>query len=163
MAILNIFKKEKKGAEKQEPAKAEKTKKKTTQRAVKSPAEKNKPAKSKKVKKDIPEEKEEETQEQPTDKTKQSVLASEFILKPHITEQSAFSAKQNVYTFRVNPSANKIIIKKAIKEMYGFEPVKIRVINVPLKKRIVRGKIGIKSGYKKALVYLKEGDKIEFI
>ena len=94
---------------------------------------------------------------------KQSLLASEFILRPHITEQSAFLAKQNVYTFRVHPSANKIIIKKAIKEMYGFEPIKINIINVPLKKRIVRGKVGIKSGYKKALVYLKESDKIEFI
>jgi len=96
-------------------------------------------------------------------KTAQLLLASEFILRPHITEQSTFLANQNVYTFRVSPSANKIIIKKAIKEMYGFEPVKIRVVNVPLKKRIIRGKIGIKSGYKKALVYLKEGDKIEFI
>ena len=47
--------------------------------------------------------------------------------------------------------------------MCGFEPIKIRIINVPLKKRIVRGKVGIKSGYKKALVYLKESDKIEFI
>jgi len=96
-------------------------------------------------------------------KTIQSALASKFILRPHITEQSTFLAKQNVYTFRVSPSANKIIIKKAIKEMCGFEPIKIHIINVPLKKRIVRGKVGIKSGYKKALVYLKESDKIEFI
>ena len=172
MAFLDILRSRKR--EEKVPKRLPKGALKQTERSVKkrtefkAPAETNKkekfkPAKSKKIKNDISEERKEETQEQPTDKTKQSVLASEFILKPHITEQSAFSAKQNVYTFRVNPSANKIIIKKAIKEMYGFEPVKIRVINVPLKKRIVRGKIGIKSGYKKALVYLKEGDKIEFI
>ncbi len=156
MAILNIFKKEEKETGKkkeEEELKAEKPKKKTVQKT----------AKLKKAEKNIPEETKEEKQEQIIDKTKQSVLASEFILRPHITEQSASLANQNVYTFRVNPTANKIIIKKAIKEMYGFEPVKINVINVPLKKRIVRGKIGIKSGYKKALVYLKEGDKIEFI
>jgi len=96
-------------------------------------------------------------------KTTQSLLAAELLLKPHITEQSNFSAQKNIYTFRVRPSANKISIKKAIKEMYGFEPVKIRITNMPAKKRKVGGKTGIKSGFKKALVYLKEGEKIEFI
>lgn len=47
--------------------------------------------------------------------------------------------------------------------MYGFKPVKIRIINTHSKKRVVRGKKGMKPGFKKALVYLKEGDKIEFI
>ncbi len=96
-------------------------------------------------------------------KTQQSLLAGELLLKPHITEQSNLLAQKNIYTFRVRPSANKISIKKAIKEMYGFEPLKISVINMPEKKRKVRGKTGIKSGFKKALVYLKEGEKIEFL
>jgi large subunit ribosomal protein L23 len=109
------------------------------------------------------EKKEEEHKEELKLKTKQSALAATFLLGPHITERTASLAKINVYTFKVSPSANKVLVKKAIKEMFGFEPIKIRVINVPLKKRIVRGKIGIKSGYKKALVYLKEGDKIEFV
>jgi large subunit ribosomal protein L23 len=92
-----------------------------------------------------------------------SLLAAEFLLKPHITEQSNISSQKGVYTFRVHPSANKIIVKKAIKEMYGFKPVKVSIINIPAKKRIVRGKTGTKSGFKKALVYLKSGDKIEFV
>lgn len=96
-------------------------------------------------------------------KTAQSLLAAKFLLRPHITEQSNILAKKGVYAFRVHPSANKIIIKKAVKEMYGFEPVKVSIINVPSKKRRVRGKTGIKSGFKKALVYLKNGDKIEFV
>ncbi len=95
--------------------------------------------------------------------TKKSSLAAKFILYPHITEQSNLSAQKNIYTFKISPLANKILIKKAIKEMYGFEPVKIRIINVGPKKRKVGGKTGVKSGFKKALVYLKAGDKIEFI
>ncbi len=137
---LNIFK-NKKGKEKSET-------KKTTRKQVepKTVEVEKKPKK-----------------EEPRIKTKQSTLAAQFLLQPHITEQSTDLAKKNVYTFKVNPSANKVIIKKAIKEMYGFEPIKIRVINTHSKKRSVRGKIGTKSGFKKALVYLKEGDKIEFI
>ncbi len=89
--------------------------------------------------------------------------AAEFVLRPHITEESNNMAAKNIYTFRVQNSANKTIISKAIKEMYGFEPVKIRIINTRPKKRIVRRKVGVKPGFKKALVYLKEGDKIEFV
>ena len=103
------------------------------------------------------------TKEEKSLKTQQSLLAAELLLKPHITEQSNLLAQKNIYTFHVRPSANKISIKKAIKEMYGFEPLKISVINMPEKKRKVRGKTGIKSGFKKALVYLKEGEKIEFL
>ncbi len=106
---------------------------------------------------------EEEKKEEPKVKTKQSPLAAAFLLGSHITERTALLAKRNVYTFKVSPSANKVLVKKAIKEMFGFSPVKVRIVKAPPKKRIVRGKTGIKPGFKKALVYLKEGDKIEFV
>ncbi len=105
---------------------------------------------------------EKETAKQPA-KTAESALALKILLKPHITEQSNILAQKNIYTFRVSPSANKILIKQVIKEKYGLNPIKIRIINLPSKKRKVRGKTGIKSGFKKSLVYLKKGDKIEFI
>ncbi len=89
--------------------------------------------------------------------------AAEFIIQPRITEESNLLAGKNIYTFKVRKPANKNIVRKAIKEMYGFLPVKIRIINAKPKKRFVRGKKGTKPGFKKALVYLKEGDKIEFV
>lgn len=92
-----------------------------------------------------------------------SGFAGQILIKPHITERATELSRQNVYTFHVAPAANKILVKKAIKEMYGFEPIRIRVINTAAKTRTTRGKIGVKSGFKKALIYLKEGDKIEFI
>lgn len=91
------------------------------------------------------------------------ILAAQFLLRPHITEKTSALAERRIYTFKVVSSANKIIIEKAFSQMYGFEPAKTRIINAAPKKRRVRGKIGAKPGFKKALVYLKEGDKIEFI
>jgi len=86
-----------------------------------------------------------------------------IIKKPRVTEKASFSAEQNVYTFDVAQSTNKTEIKKAIFELYKVKPVKVNILTVPVKKISVRGKEGKKGGGKKALVYLKKGDKIEFI
>ena len=67
----------------------------------------------------------------------------------------------NKYVFKVSPRANKNEVKKAIEEVYGVKVEKINNINIPRKKR-VRGRTeGWKPGYKKAVVTLKEGDKID--
>lgn len=99
----------------------------------------------------------------PKIQTNKSGLAGQILVRPHITERATDLSRRNIYTFQVAPRTNKILIKKAVQEMYGFNPYKIRIINSPAKTRITRGKIGVKPGFKKALVYLKEGDKIEFI
>jgi len=44
-----------------------------------------------------------------------------------------------------------------------FDPIKVRIVNLPSKKTLARGKVGRKPGVKKAYVYLKKGEKIEFI
>ena len=86
-----------------------------------------------------------------------------IIKKPRITEKASFFAEQNIYTFNVEQSANKTEIKKAIFELYKVKPVKVNILMVPNKQVFSKGKKGVKSGGKKALVYLKKGDKIEFI
>ncbi|MDO8555520.1 MAG: 50S ribosomal protein L23 [bacterium] len=97
-----------------------------------------------------------------TGKEKSSDLASIVFLSPHITEKTAIMAEgNNVYAFRVSPRVNKITAERAFRELYGFNPLKVRILNMPSKKRIVRGRVGMKSGFKKALIYLKKGDKIE--
>jgi large subunit ribosomal protein L23 len=90
-----------------------------------------------------------------------SELAPRVILAPHVTEKTTFLSGQRVYVFRVIPKANKIAIKQAIKELYGIEPEKVSIANMPSKTRFSRGRAGVRPGYKKAMVYLKEGDKIE--
>ncbi len=90
-----------------------------------------------------------------------SEVSSLFIGAPHITEKASFLSEKGVYVFKVPKRANKILVKRAVKDLYGFEPKKVGIVNIPSKTRFSRGRRGVSSGYKKALVYLKEGDKIE--
>lgn len=85
------------------------------------------------------------------------------ITRPYITEKAAMLSEQNAYTFEVRPGANKTEVAKAVKDVYGVVPVKVRVVNLPAKSVFSRGKAGSKSGKRKAIVYLKKGDTIEFV
>jgi len=86
-----------------------------------------------------------------------------IIKNPRITEKASFSIEQNVYTFDITQNANKTEIKKAIFALYKVKPVKVNVLTIPKKNIMSKGKAGTKGGGRKALVYLKKGDKIEFI
>jgi len=87
-----------------------------------------------------------------------------IIKKPRITEKSGIQAETlGIYTFEVTTKANKKSIAKAVKELYKVTPVKVNIINLPAKVIFSRGKTGRRSGVKKAIVYLKKGDKIEFV
>lgn len=86
------------------------------------------------------------------------------LLRPRITEKaSQQSMDRNVYTFEVAESASKHHIAKAVKDFYSVTPLKIAIVRIPRKQVVVRGKRGVKAGGKKAYVYLKKGDKIEFV
>ncbi len=85
------------------------------------------------------------------------------ILKPRVTEKAAYDAAKNQYIFEVAPSASKEQIKKAVIDIYKVTPTRINITNLPAKKVFVRGKRGVTSGVKKAVVFLKQGDKIEII
>jgi large subunit ribosomal protein L23 len=85
------------------------------------------------------------------------------IKNPRVTEKASTVVEQNVYTFNVATSANKKEIEKAIFLIYKVKPLKINISNIPHKNVLTRGKKGTKGGGKKAIVYLKKDDKIEFI
>lgn len=87
-----------------------------------------------------------------------------IIKNPRITEKASDAYEKNVYTFDVFSTATKNEIKKAIFTLYKVNPIKVNILQVP-KKSVVsrRGVKGVKQGGKKAVVYLKKGDKIEFI
>ena len=88
---------------------------------------------------------------------------TKIIKNPRITEKASFSQEQNVYTFDISASSNKTEIKKAIFKLFKVKPAKVNVLSVPRKNIMSKGKAGVKGGDRKALVYLKKGDKIEFI
>jgi len=147
MGLFDIFKRGKAPKKK----KAEEKLKRPPKGALKSVSKKEKkPEKTDK--------KEEKKVEQ---KLGKSELGAMVILRPHVTEKTTYASDNNAYAFVVSSRANKILVKRAVRELYGFEPLKVRMQNMPSKPRRVRGIRGIKPGYKKAVVYLKEGDKIE--
>jgi large subunit ribosomal protein L23 len=86
------------------------------------------------------------------------------LLRPRITEKASQKATENnVYVFEVPVSANKKEIARAVTDFYKVTALKIAVVPIPRKQVTVRGKKGQTASGKKAYVYLKKGDKIEFI
>jgi large subunit ribosomal protein L23 len=89
------------------------------------------------------------------------------IIKPIVTEKmTAITNKLNRYGFRVQPSANKIEIARAIQEMYNVTVLSVNTLNFrgKNKSRYTKGGMvkGSESAFKKAIVSLKEGDSIDF-
>ena len=90
------------------------------------------------------------------------MLASEIIKKPIITEKSMQLVEtENKYTFAVDKRANKIQIKQSIEELFNVTVVKVNKINTLPKKKRVGQYQGFKAAVTKAVIQLKDGDKIE--
>lgn len=89
--------------------------------------------------------------------------AYRFVLSPHVTEKASNGGALNKYTFKVAKSSNKIEIKKAVEKLYKVRVDSVNIQNIPSKFRQVGRHMGTKSGFKKAIVTLKEGQKIEVV
>lgn len=86
---------------------------------------------------------------------------NDIILKPVISEKTTDLTGINKYVFRVAMKANKLLIAGAIKELFGVKPEKINIMTVRGKNRRLRFRTGKRSAWKKAIVTLKPGEKIE--
>lgn len=91
----------------------------------------------------------------------QASVAHKVLLKPRVTEKSYAAASLNKYIFQVSALATKVLVRKAIKEVYGVEVEDVHMIRIPAKKRNFGRNVGYKSSIKKAIVTLKEGDVID--
>lgn len=91
--------------------------------------------------------------------------ASRVILRPRVTEKGTdLAAENNAYAFEVDPRATKQQVAEGVRELYGVTPARVRMVRIPKKRtRSRRGQVGITGGGKKAYVYLKKGDSIEFV
>jgi large subunit ribosomal protein L23 len=86
----------------------------------------------------------------------------DIIKAPIITEQSTKLIEgQNKYTFKVDKKANKVEIKKAVEEIFKVKVLSVNTINVLPKFKRMGKHEGYKSAYKKAVVKLAKGDKID--
>ena len=94
---------------------------------------------------------------------KESRTAWRILRSPHVTEKSSDLTRFNHYTFRVIGNPAKPEIKKAVEEVYGVHVERVRKVSLPRKKRKRGRHFGWRSGYKKAIVTLRQGEKIEIL
>ncbi len=85
----------------------------------------------------------------------------EIIIYPITTEKSTELQEMGKYCFKVNKRANKKEIMKAVSDVFGVQAIHCNIMNIRGKRKRERYKIGYTSSWKKAIVTLKEGDKIE--
>ena len=85
-----------------------------------------------------------------------------IIIRPIVSEKSMMAIEDtNTYTFEVAKDATKPQIARAVAEIFNVKVVKVNTMNVAGKPRRVRYALGKTKSWKKALVTLAEGDKID--
>ena len=82
---------------------------------------------------------------------------------PHVTEKATVLAEKNQYVFKVQPNSTKLTVKQAVEMQYGVSVDKVRMITVPSKKKRLGKIMGVKKGYRKAIVKVKEGQSIQIL
>ena len=83
--------------------------------------------------------------------------------KPLITEKSTMMQEHgNRVMFQVKRSANKMQIKEAVQSIFNVTVLDVNTINVKPKSRRMGRHVGLTKAWKKAIVLLKEGDRIDF-
>jgi len=82
---------------------------------------------------------------------------------PQVTEKATDLTKKNQYVFKIWPEVNKAEVKRAIEDLYGVDVLSVKTINVPSRQRRLGRIKGWRSGYKKAIVKIREGQKIEVL
>jgi large subunit ribosomal protein L23 len=144
MALFDFFKKKK------EVKKEEKKKEKPVKKEVE-------------VKKEV---KEKPVKAKPAGPKKERKITGESlkILKsPHVAEKATDLLEKNQYVFKIWPRANKAETKKAIESIFKVDVLGVKIINIPKKKRRLGKTEGFRKGHKKAIIRIKEGQKIEVL
>jgi large subunit ribosomal protein L23 len=95
-----------------------------------------------------------------------TLQAAQIILRPVISEKSMDETQRGKYTFRVHSEANKLQVKAAIEELFKVDVVSINVSTTKPKEKSRNRRrariVGWSSAWKKAVVTLAAGQKIEF-
>ncbi len=87
----------------------------------------------------------------------------EVIREPHITEKSSLQKEtSNQMAFKVDRSANKIEIRRAVEALLKTKVVSVKTANMTGKKRRLGRNVGKRADWKKAVVTLAPGESIEY-
>lgn len=97
------------------------------------------------------------------DGTKVAARAGHYdvIERPVITERTTMQSEQDKVVFRVSSCATKTQVKEAVEALFKVKVVKVNTSNTMGKTKIFKGTIGKRPDYKKAIVTLEKGQKID--
>jgi len=84
-----------------------------------------------------------------------------ILIAPILSEKSNMLREDGKYVFKVDPKASKIEIKEAVRKLFDVKVVDCTVMNVGGKIKRVRGRPGLTSSWKKAIVRLAPGETIK--
>jgi len=85
----------------------------------------------------------------------------DIVRSPVITEKATNASEHNQVIFRVSLSATKREVKTAVEGLFNVKVTAVNTIRVPGKAKRFRGRVGRRSDYKKAIVTLAEGQRID--
>jgi large subunit ribosomal protein L23 len=90
-----------------------------------------------------------------------SLHPGEILIRPVVSEKSYHQITQNRYTFKVHKDAHKTQVRQAVEELFDVTVTAVNIVKMPAKPKR-RGVIkGTRPGWKKAIVEVKAGDKID--
>ncbi len=90
-----------------------------------------------------------------------SVFIDKNIIRPWVSEKSNLMNEESKYTFKVALNASKNAVKDAIQSLYGLNVRKVNIVRISGKPKRSKKGITHRSNYKKAIVTLDKGQKIE--
>ncbi|MBA2383486.1 MAG: 50S ribosomal protein L23 [Actinobacteria bacterium] len=90
-----------------------------------------------------------------------SLHPNEVLLAPVVSEKSYSLIEDRKYTFKVHKNAHKTQVRQAVEELFDVHVVNVNILKVQAKPKRRGLSKGIRPGWKKAIVQLREGDTIE--
>lgn len=87
--------------------------------------------------------------------------AADILIAPVVSEKSYAGLADRKYTFKVHQRAHKTQVRQAVEELFGVKVDSVNIVKVQAKPKRRGAFKGTRPGWKKAIVQLREGEKIE--
>jgi large subunit ribosomal protein L23 len=88
------------------------------------------------------------------------IALEKVLIEPVLSEKANLMREEGKYVFKVDPAANKLQIKEAVRRLFNVHPISCTVMNVAGKPKRQRNRSGYTASWKKAIVRLPAGEKI---
>ena len=85
----------------------------------------------------------------------------QVLLRPLVTEKSTLLQERDKYVFRIALGANKVMVREAVQKVYDVKVTSVNIVRTPGKTKRYGPRKVRRPGTKKAIVTLKQGDRIQ--